>query len=190
MSARTAPYPAPGYTVRLPARFWSQTLSILRTYGKGRRRQLASEGLVYLAGIPAGSEMIVTGLYDVCHAPQGDHVIVSPDEARWLLRSLRERDEKLIAQIHSHRGAAGHSQGDDAHASSFHDGFLSIVVPRFARGDPRPHECSVLEYRSGAFAELSPASAQRRIHLVEGVWRRSEPSQGVSSWKRFVMRRR
>src|SRR5204862_8073148 len=108
---------------------------------------------------------IVTGLYRRNHAPQGDRVVVAPEEARWLLRTLRARDEKLVGQLHSHRGLAGHSPGDDVWATSFHEGFLSIVVPRFGAGVTAPVDCAVLEYRDGRFVPLGRDEVEQRIRL-------------------------
>ena len=167
MRARSTPYPPPGYPVRIGDLIWTGCLETVRAYAtrgaeRGRR---GSEALVYLGGVVAGAEMIVTGLYRLHHEPQGDRVVVTPEEARWLLETLHARDEKLVAQLHSHRGFAGHSHGDDAWATSFHDGFLSIVIPRFGAGVAAPVDCAVLEYRGGEFVELTRNEVARRIRI-------------------------
>lgn len=124
VSARDVPYPPVGYNVRVPDAIWDDALATVRCYAArdGAGRQRGSEALVYLAGVVAGDGMIVTGLYRLDHAPQGDRVKVTPGESRWLLRTLSARDEKLIGQLHSHRGLAGHSHGDDIWATSFQRG--------------------------------------------------------------------
>src|SRR5918996_2535405 len=111
MSARDVPYPPPGYPVRISDAIWAGAIDTVRDYAmrgdeRGRR---GSEALVCVGGVVAGDEMIVTGLYRLNHEPQGDRVVVTPEESRWLLRTLSARDEKLIGQLHSHRGLAGHS---------------------------------------------------------------------------------
>jgi hypothetical protein len=68
---------------------------------------------------------------------------------RALLRALRQRDEKLVAQIHSHPGEAFHSFGDSQHATSYHPGFISIVLPNFGKGVHSLLDCAVFEFRSG-----------------------------------------
>ena len=51
-------------------------------------------------------------------------------------------------------------------ATSFHDGFLSIVAPGFAANVRRIDQCIVHEYCSGTFRPLAPAAtaAQFTIH--------------------------
>ena len=194
MSRRSDPYPAPGYGVRVPEPIWSAALNELRVYGTLGRDGRGSEGLVYLGGAVAGDEMIVTSLYCLDHAPQGGRVIVTPIEAKWLLRVLRAHDEKLVGQVHSHRGTAGHSRGDDQHATSFHEGFLSIVVPQYGHGITAVSHCAVLEYRDGAFADLTASEVQRRVRVEPYVVRRITAAPATdppeSRWHRYVQRLR
>ena len=195
MSRRAVPYPPPGATVNVPEPLWTDALGELRRYGTlGREdRRRGSEGLVYLGGLVADGELVVTSLLCIGHMPQGDRVVVTAAEAKWLVRTLRERDEKLIGQIHTHRGAAGHSLGDDLHATSFHDGFISIVVPRFGRDTTELGQCAVLEYREGTFSELAPADVAARILVAPQVVRRTAAPPAHSDieerpWMRFARR--
>jgi hypothetical protein len=172
MSARGVPYPPSGYRLRLPGPLWEGALATMRSYatlGRADFGARGSEALVYLGGVVAGTEMIVTGLYRLNHEPQGDRVVVAPEEARWLLRMLRARDEKLVGQLHSHRGLAGHSPGDDAWATSFHEGFLSIVVPRFGAAVTALADCAVLEYRGGHFVPLAMGEIERRVRVYPPI---------------------
>lgn len=184
MNARATRYPPPGYSIRIAEPIWEAAIETMLAYAiRGHERgKQGSEALVYLAGILAGDQMIVTGLYLLNHIAQGDRVVVTREEARWLLTTLRARDEKLVGQMHSHRGYAGHSLGDDLHATSFHDGFLSIVVPRFGCDVARPVSCAVLEFRSGVFVELSPEEVGRRLQISPQLVGRSPAAQrGESS---------
>lgn len=167
MTARTAPYPPAGHAIRIGQAMWASALDTVADYATlgGEDGRKGSEALVYFGGVATGTELVVTGLYRLHHEPQGDRVVVTPGEARWLLQALRARDEKLIAQLHSHRWLAEHSHGDDIWAASFHDGFLSIVVPNFGAGVSSPVDCAVLEYREGAFVEIPPGEVARRIVL-------------------------
>lgn len=174
MTRRAVPYPLPGARVHIPQPLWDGALDELRRYGtlgrQGRRR--GSEGLAYFGGVVAGGELTVASLLCLDHAPQGDRVVVTAAEAKWLLRTLRDRDEKLVGQIHTHRGAAGHSLGDDLCAASFHESFLSIVVPGFARNTTDLCQCAVHEYREGVFTELAPADVAARILIEPHIVRR------------------
>jgi hypothetical protein len=195
MTARSTPYPPPGYPIRIGGPIWAGCLETVRMYATrgyvhGRR---GSEALVYLGGVVAGAEIIATALYRLNHAPQGDRVVVTPDEARWLLETLRTRDEKLVAQLHSHRGAAGHSHGDDAWATSFHDGYLSIVIPHFGTGVATPVDCAVLEYRDGEFIELTRDEVARRIRIHPDIAERvplpvATAPVKETPWRTFALR--
>jgi hypothetical protein len=194
VTARAANYPPAGYSVRIPDAIWCGALDTVREYGtrgyeRGRR---GSEALVLFGGVVAGDEMIVTGLYRLNHEPQGDRVVVTPAETRWLLRTLSARDEKLIGQLHSHRGHAGHSLGDDASATSFHQGFLSIVIPFFGRDVTTPMQCAVLEYRAGTFVDLDENEVACRVQIYAPVTSRAagaEPAKGgARRWSAFVQR--
>ena len=199
MNRRDVPYPSPGYSVIIPDAVWDSALGTLRDYGArgGSPSRPGSEGLVYLGGVVAGPAMIVTGVYLIEHDAQGDQVVLTDTEARWLVRALRSRDEKLIAQVHTHRGVACHSHGDDVHATSFHDGFISIVAPHFARNVTAIEQCAVLEFREGVFCPLIDTDVQRRVVVYPQELRRKIiPSSQTTTiaeerpWKSFGRRLR
>ena len=50
----------------------------------------------------------------------------------WL--QLAERNEGVRVQVHTHPGEAFHSAIDDAYPMIHTPGFLSLVIPRFAKG--------------------------------------------------------
>lgn len=166
---RGVPYPGAGAIIRVPAEIWQRSLDVLRLYGS-----VGSEGLVFWGGTITADTIQVTTLYIPGHEPQGDCVKVTPEEGRWLLRRLKERDEKLIAQFHSHGGLAGHSDGDDERAASAHEGFLSLVAPYFGRGVATPQECGVHEYDGRCFLRLSEDEVCRRI-VVDGLFEERRP---------------
>jgi proteasome lid subunit RPN8/RPN11 len=158
---RSTPYPGCRATICVPQEIWERTLQILRRFG-----EQASEGLVYWGGVVSAGDLQVTGLYAPGHTAQGAAVRLTPDESRWLLRRLRERDEKLIAQVHSHPGTAYHSPGDDEHATSFHTGFYSIVVPHYARHAQDIADCATFEFDGSSFGALGAGETGRRIRVL------------------------
>ena len=191
MTARSTPYPPAGFRVRIPEAVWAAALDEVRRYAtvSTHRGRHGSEGLVYLGGVPTADEIIVTSLLRLHHEAQGDCVKPTPAEVRWLLSILRERDEKLIAQLHTHRHGARHSAGDDQLATSFHDGFLSIVVPDFAVDVKRIDQCIVHEYGGGRFRALSAdATAARFKVLTQIVDRPHHRPAEENRWRRFVQR--
>jgi len=196
VNQRSVPYPGPGLPLHIPEPVWIATLEVMRSYSRrsGSKRRRGSEALIYLGGHVAGEAMWVTSLYRLDHEPQGDRVVVGEGQAHWLLRELRARDEKLIGQVHSHRGAAGHSAGDDQHATSFHSGFVSIVVPSFGVSVTSITECAVLEFRAPHFGELTRAEVAQRIHVTPYTAARvpspSVPESKGSRWQQSVQRLR
>lgn len=189
-ASRSLSYPAVGYRVRMPEDIWQAALDELRVYANllGPGGESGCEGLVYLAGVPANGEIVVTGLFLLRHEAQGDRVAPTREEVRWLIGRLRDRDEKLIAQIHTHRHSANHSPGDDFMATSFHDGFLSIVVPGFALGVDRLEQCGVHEYSDGTFQRLEEGEVVRRFRLYDLTTTRKakEESWEAPWWRRFA----
>lgn len=177
LSRRRLPYSGPGSTYYLPAAIWDETLRTLRWYGKYR-----SEGLVFWGGVVGGTgETLVTSLLRLNHRPQGAGVRPTPEAMRAMLRSLKARDEKLVAQAHSHPGAAFHSPGDSQRAASFHLGYVSIVVPNFGQGVDTLAECGVYEYRNGFVALTRPEIADRFVVNEQVVhiqpWRHEDPER-------------
>lgn len=175
---RRAPYPGTGAPVVVPAEIWTRSVEELRSYAASR-----SEALVFWGGVVVSASVQVTGLYLLRHEAQGGRVRVTPEESRWLLRRLRQRDEKLIAQVHSHPGQAFHSHGDDERAASFHAGYLSIVAPDFAVPVREIGECEVFESTGDCFRRLGAAEVRARLQIISLVEERlpsgREPSRSI-----------
>ena len=105
-----------------------QTLGALRKAGRQR-----VERVVFWLGHrePTGDAII-----DETHIPQQqaaeDYFRIPPEAMIAFMGHLRRRRLALLAQVHSHPGAAFHSAADDQWAVVRHQGGLSIVVPAFA----------------------------------------------------------
>lgn len=171
LARRSVAYPGPGAQWVIPQRLLEQTFQYLCRYGTCR-----SEGLAYWAGsIGASSENVVQVLLLINHRPQGPRVEVTGQEVRLVLRALRRLDLKLLAQVHSHPGEAFHSYGDDEHATSFHPGFLSVVVPDLGQTQPTLESCALYEYHEG-FRHLSQQEVRERLRILpEAVELQSSP---------------
>lgn len=162
---RSVPYPSSGQPIFLPQYIWEETLSSLSKY-----RAKKSECLVFWGGIVGASgEVVITSLLRPNHTYQGWRVQLTSSEMKNLLRALRNRDEKLMVQIHSHPGEAFHSPGDDDLATSFHNGFLSIVVPNFAKNISSISQCAVYEYSEVKFARLTSEQVEHRFVIYNQV---------------------
>lgn len=178
-SRRSIPYPKAGGPVHVPSELWEASIEELRRYAPKR-----SEALVFWGGAISGDHAHVTGLYVLVHRAQGGTVRVTREEARWLVHELRRRDEKLIAQFHSHPGEAYHSSGDDDHPAAFHEGLLSIVAPDFAADVATPVDCAVHEYTGGHFRLLPEGEVRDRIRLRRSIarLRPTNPVQKEKQW--------
>ena len=81
---------------------------------------------------------------------------------QWLtvfLLGLAKSGERVAAQVHTHRGRAGHSKTDDEGAFAYEAGFLSIVVPRFAMDDDTTKDVFLAEVdEAGLWREQTPAA--------------------------------
>lgn len=88
---------------------------------------------------------------------------------------VHARSEFLFAQLHTHAFEAFHSSIDDNYPISHKPGFISIVIPRFAKNkfynDTTLIDCSVNEYLGGGhWRELRPAELKKRFRVI-GVGR-------------------
>jgi hypothetical protein len=65
--------------------------------------------------------------------PAAGAIWIAPEGMAALLGKLGDERLFVAAQVHSHPGAAFHSEADDRWAIVRHVGALSLVVPHFAR---------------------------------------------------------
>ncbi len=143
-----------------------RTAQVLQESGERGR---AHEGVAYWCGRRACGECFVT----TCIAPAakttyGSFTTSSKTNAA-VIRYLASVGLELIGQVHSHPGAlVGHSDGDDERALMPYEGFLSIVVPHYARHGMRPLTvCGIHIYEGAGFRRMSPDEIERRFHVVD-----------------------
>ncbi len=127
------------------------------------------EGFVYWAGRATGDEYFVLK----CIAPAarttyGSFDTSSHANAR-VIMCLAENGMELLAQVHSHPGTlVGHSDGDDERALMPYEGFLSIVVPRYARRGMNPlTSCGVHVFENAQFRRLDNSEVKRTFRIVD-----------------------
>jgi hypothetical protein len=78
---------------------------------------------------------------------------------------LYKKQLKLIAQVHSHPGAAYHSAMDDEYAVATKVGCLSLVVPDFATQPFSLRECAV--YRLSKAGRWTKLSNRKKCKLIQ-----------------------
>ena len=119
-------------TFTLPAALLDETLAALRAEG-----QLRVESLVFWAGSVQNGAATVTHVV----VPKGDGVFKHPLQVRIdenVLAAVCDLVDPprllLLGQVHTHLGDAFHSPTDDRFSLDT-PGYLSIVIPNFARDD-------------------------------------------------------
>ena len=147
--------------LRIPRHILEPTWQYLQERGS---RQL--EGVVYWTGeatTAAGvvKHFLVPSAYE---RESAVHLSVGRDVVFELIRKIHELDEFLLARVHSHPEDAFHSWSDDEGCLSGRVGFLSIVVPDFARGPADPDTWAAYERMSGGqWRHLDRVELKRRF---------------------------
>lgn len=129
------------------------------------------EGLVLWTGRREGVRFVVTELVipeqQGIRTNDGVCVIIEGKALARLNADLYKRQLQLIAQIHSHPGAAYHSSTDDEYAIATKVGCLSLVVPDFASRPFSLTECASFRLSpAGQWDELSTIEVSRLIHVA------------------------
>lgn len=115
--------------LRLPREIVRKTIRTLKHCGRGE-----CECAVYWIG-PAGKDLIDSYEHPVHRrSPFGYQV-----DDRWLTnlwKRLAVSGQSIKAQVHTHPGKAYHSEIDDQWPIVSQPGFISVVIPDFAGGEP------------------------------------------------------
>ena len=132
---------------------WSETLGQVRRCGAGRR-----ECVVFWVG-SAEATGVITRMVHPKHTATPWHYRVDDAWLNGFWLGLARSHESVKAQVHTHGSRASHSRTDDMGALVYQEGFLSLVVPRFAMQD----DC-----RDRAFlAELDASGQWREVEVGE-----------------------
>lgn len=129
------------------------------------------EGFVLWAGVRDGTTFRVSATHIPVQAghrlAHGVCVTVDGEELHRLNVWLFEQRLTLAAQLHSHPGAAYHSDTDDAYPIATTLGALSIVVPNFAAGPFSLARCAVYRLQPDqGWVRLRPGEVERLITIV------------------------
>lgn len=114
--------------LRLPSAILASTFRTLRECGQSR-----NECVVYWTG-PVSSHGLVDAQDHPFHRRSPHEYEI---DSQWLTRywfELARAQRTIRAQVHTHPGAAFHSATDDRWPVISQPGFISIVIPNFARG--------------------------------------------------------
>lgn len=130
-----------------------------------------TEAYVFWAGAVADDEAyITTCVYPTANARHGG-VKVPLRKMTEINMELRDRDQLVLAQVHSHPGIARHSPVDEEKAVSFHEGFVSIVVPDFGETPVYDlRDCGVYAYTANdGWRLLNDGEIKDRFAIEETV---------------------
>lgn len=138
-------------TVTLPSPVLEATFAKLRECGAGRR-----ECVVYWVADQASVNVVTACVHPDHRAGVAGYEVDSGWVTDFFLDLRRER-RRAVAQVHTHPGAASHSETDDAFALAPQTGFLSLVIPNFATSPATLHDAHLVRMESsGAWAEMVP----------------------------------
>lgn len=128
----------------IPSATWEMLLLGLRTRGAGHR-----ESGAFLLGPKTGPRRVTAVVfYDQIDPKAFDTGIVVIDGGRMarLWQLCRERGERVVADVHTHPGAAGQSEADRMHPMIAEPGHLALILPRFAAAPVRFEEIGFYRY--------------------------------------------
>ena len=145
--------------ITLAPHVWHDTIEQFQTCGGGQR-----ECVVYWVGPAADASVADEVVHPSHEASPGDYEI----DKGWLNQfwiTLAERGRSVRVQVHTHAGRAFHSHTDDRWPVVQQKGFLSLVLPRFAR-DPAPRRSELYLARLGSdfkWRSVDPAEFLRGL---------------------------
>ena len=91
--------------------------------------------------------------------------VVGGAELHRIALDLFDSGQQLVAQVHTHPGAAYHSDTDDAYPIVTVQGGLSLVVPNFARGGLKLADWAV--YRFLPITGWTKLTKKEQLDLIE-----------------------
>jgi len=137
---------------------FNESFATLRDCGDGRR-----ECEVLWVG-PWTAPHTVTRVVHPLHESHGGGFQLNDAWITKFWLELARNGEGVRAQVHTHPGAAFHSHTDDAYPIIHTEGFLSLVIPRFAKGGPTLEDTFLVEIDNrGAWREVDP---EARLHVA------------------------
>lgn len=163
--SKSQPRQATAPPIWISGQLLDRTTDILRQSGESGRPH---EGVAYWAGRRAGDEYFIT----TCIAPAARTTYGSFDTSSHtnakVIMYLASAGLELLGQVHSHPGVSvGHSAGDDERALMPYEGFLSVVVPHYARRGMLPLAiCGVHIFEDSRFRRLQDSEIEARFRVV------------------------
>jgi proteasome lid subunit RPN8/RPN11 len=158
---------APDHRVSCPRRLWRWTLAELDR--RGERRHEAGGFLLgrEIDGRAEASQVLFYDDLDPGAYRSGVCILHGYSFAKLWAR-CREAGLKVIADVHTHQGAARQSEADRTNPMIARVGHLAIIVPNFAVAPIPHHRLGIYEYR-GDHA-WNDHSGARAGFFYYGLW--------------------
>jgi hypothetical protein len=159
---------APEHRIASNARRWRQIIRELECRG---RRQHES-GAFLLGRDTNGTREVTDAIYyddlDV-HAYSSGVCVLHGDAFAKLWTECRKRKLTVVADVHTHGGAAHQSRSDKANPMIARPGHIAIIVPDFAAWPIAAGRLGIYEYR-GKHEWFDRTHPKTRNFLYTGFW--------------------
>jgi hypothetical protein len=145
------------------------------------------EGVALFAGVRKGDTFIIKRTIipeqSAGNIEGGLIYVVGGEELHRIGLELFDAGLQIFAQIHSHPGAAYHSDTDDAYPIVTVIGGLSMVVPNFARGGIKLSSWAVYRLLPGMrWTEMNLNEKENFIEIIEDLPERKKSSKWYKLW--------
>ena len=162
---KAATTPAP--LLELPASLWTELMAHLRAQGAGVREsgafllgQRTDAGRVVLRFLPY--EQLQADVFS------HDYVSLKANSFAKLWAVCRAAGMTVVADVHTHPFGPGQSRSDRANPMVALKGHIALIVPRFAKGNPRPRDLGLYVYQGNhQWASYSGSDVGRLLRLTD-----------------------
>jgi proteasome lid subunit RPN8/RPN11 len=152
--------------LEIPAAVWVNLMAHLREQGGGVR-----ESGAFLLGHKTDAGRVVQRFlpYEQLQpdALRGDYVALNASSFSKLWGVCRAEGMAVVADVHTHPKGPGQSRSDRANPMVALKGHIALIVPSFAKGNPRPRDLGLYVYEGNhQWASYSGSEVDRLLRLT------------------------
>ncbi|MBL4929506.1 Mov34/MPN/PAD-1 family protein [Fuscibacter oryzae] len=159
---------APDHRLSMPHAMWRVMLAELRRRGGGK-----TEAGAFLLGRAEGNRRKATSIiyYDQLDpaAYSSGVCVLHGDAFAKLWAYCRDHELTVVADVHTHRGAAHQSGSDRKNPMVAREGHIAIIVPDFAAEPVEQNALGIFEYR-GSHMWFDRTVANAKGYFYYGFW--------------------
>ena len=162
---KAATTPAP--LLEVPAVLWAELMAHLSAQGAGVR-----ESGAFLLGLETDAGRVVLRFlpYEQLQADafSHDYVSLKADSFAKLWEVCRAAGMTVVADVHTHPFGPGQSRADRTNPMVALKGHIALIVPRFAKGNPRPRDLGLYVYQGNhQWTSYSGSNVCRLLRLTD-----------------------